>query len=246
MFDRSSLDAPSGYSLWVIGVDGTGLRRITPSDAVDPTWSPDGSRVAFVSNRQNHEFAVYVMKLDGTGLVRISDPSFGDAESPAWSPDGARIAFSARKEGKPYDWDLFTVAADGTGLTRLTANPDLGEGDPSWSPDGKRIVFVAGPNRQCTAPVPKRECSVIHEDGTGFPNDLYLIDADGRHRTRLTGGGFDEGDPFWSPDGRLIVYRRSRPGGESLFVMDSDGSNIRRLTTEDGFDPSWQPLPPQA
>jgi TolB protein len=243
MFDRSSLDAPSGYSLWVIGVDGTGLRRITPPDAVDPAWSPDGTRVAFVSNRQHHEFAVYVMKLVGTGLVRISDPSFGDAESPAWSPDGTRIAFSARKEAKPYNWDLYTVAPDGTHLARLTTNPRQGEIDPAWSPDGKRIVFAAGPNALCVVfERPKPGCYQIHSDGTGYPTELYLIDPDSTHLTRLTHDRFDEGMPTWSPDGRLIVFRKSRPGGSSLFAMDADGSSLRQLTTVDAVDPSWQPL----
>ena len=130
--------------IYVINVDGTGLRNLTNHPARDfqPAWSPDGSRMAFLSNRDGRP-EVYVMNADGTAPVRLTvnaQSSEGTPRwnpSPTWSPDGTKIAFASDRDG---DQEIYVVNADGTGLTRLTFNPSQ-DGYPSWSPDGRQIVF---------------------------------------------------------------------------------------------------------
>ena len=132
-----SLDAPS--EIYVIGVDGTGLRRVTTSPR-DPgnqgdfpvVWSPDGQRIAFVRNSNVRGPDIYVVRIDGGGLRRLTRS--GDASEPAWSPDGRQIVFTRTVAAGWYDQaDLYVSDADGSGLRRLTRTPDL-EAGPVWSP----------------------------------------------------------------------------------------------------------------
>jgi Tol biopolymer transport system component len=103
-----------------MNADGSGLRRLTRNPAVDadPTWSPDGRRIAFESKRGGN-FDIYVMNADGSGQRRLTQ-SGGD---PAWSPDGRRIAFVG-------DSGIYVMHADGSGLRSLT--PNAGDAFPGW------------------------------------------------------------------------------------------------------------------
>jgi Tol biopolymer transport system component len=142
----------------VIGVDGGGLTQITPGEYdSDPAWSPDGSKIAFITGGDDH---LSVMDADGKNLRMLSPLP---TRNPAWSPDGRTIAFSA-KEGPSSD--IYTVGVDGGGQRRLTTSPaeDI---TPSWSTDGASILF--GSNR-----------------GRGIYNgDLWVMNRDGSHQRRL-------------------------------------------------------------
>jgi Tol biopolymer transport system component len=143
----------------VINSDGSGLVQLTPGEYdSDPAWSPDGSKIAFITGGDDH---LSVVSADGTSLRMLSPlPS----RTPAWSPDGQTLAFSA-KEG--HSSDIYTVGLDGGGQRRLTKNPaeDI---TPSWTPDGSSILF--GSNR-----------------GRGVYNgDLWVMKADGSNQRRLT------------------------------------------------------------
>jgi TolB protein len=166
----------TNVSIWVVKIDGTGLREVTknppgsPFEDHRPVWSPDGKRLAFA--RTDHaadppRTAIFTVAVDGTDLVQVT-PWDLDASEPDWSPDGTRIAFqspaAALLPGR--EQNIFTIHPDGTGLTQLTshlsAGPDGSQGtfDPSWSPDGSQLVFTHIPSF----------------DGLA---DLYVIDADG-------------------------------------------------------------------
>jgi Tol biopolymer transport system component len=142
----------------VIDAGGGGLRQITPGEYdSDPAWSPDGSKIAFITGGDDH---VSVMNADGSD-VRMVTPL--PSRNPAWSPDGRTIVFSA-KEGSSSD--IYTVGADGSGQRRLTTSPaeDI---TPAWSTDGKSILF--GSNR-----------------GRGLYNgDLWIMNRDGSKQRRL-------------------------------------------------------------
>src|SRR5512132_3293279 len=114
--------------VWTINADGTDLTRLTHSPAFefDPSWSPDGTQIAFRSERSG-EPEIWLMNADGTGQRRLTA-----GLSPAWSPDGSLIAFSGM-EG------LSVIRPDGTGR-RVLPHTEGGE-YPSWSPDGSRIAF---------------------------------------------------------------------------------------------------------
>jgi hypothetical protein len=119
---------PGDAEIYVINTDGTGLTRLTdnpaggaPSNDLSPSWSPDGTQIAF-SSRRNGQYGVYVMNADGTGLRRLADAPAGSY--PAWSPDGTRIVYG--------NHDIVTVRLDGSDLRNLTQTVGISELNPDW------------------------------------------------------------------------------------------------------------------
>jgi Tol biopolymer transport system component len=119
--------------------DGSGVTRLTNNDNVhntEPTWSPDGEKIAFARSELGGNDEIYVMNSDGTGQTRLTNNNASDWSSPSWSPDGTKIAFSSHREGG----EIYVMNADdGSYMTRLTVDGF----DPTWSPDGTKIAFVS-------------------------------------------------------------------------------------------------------
>ena len=236
-----------GREMFTMNPDGTGLVQLTDGTGQsrndsDPTWSPDGRKIAFtrgdMSGAGTGKF-VYVMNADGSAVTQVPNTGL-NAAAPAWSPDGTRIAFANARgtqcgNGRnecTFDhggYDIYTVRLDGSELTRLTPNfrDDL---DPAWSPDGTRIAF-AGSN--------------IGGVGVSF---IYMMNSDGTGQTRITTTVGTAGDfhPNWSPDGQRIVFHSDRPphdGGSRIWVINADGSNATRVSNGPGLDrvPVWSP-----
>ncbi|MCH8346287.1 MAG: PD40 domain-containing protein, partial [Chloroflexi bacterium] len=175
----------------------------------EPAWSPDGSKIAFSSDRdRNNE--IYVINADGTGLKNLTNSPDSDTR-PVWSPDGSKIAF--------VGGGIYVVNADGTGLTNLTTYSPGANGSPVWSPDGSRIAFLSDRGGS-------REIYVMNADGTGLvrlhnawtepptwspdgtavafvsAGGIYLMSADGTDLFRLPTGVLGVGKdwaPAWSP-----------------------------------------------
>jgi TolB protein len=163
----------------VANVDGTADRALTSDDFTDdqPSWSPDGSRLAFTSVRDGNS-DIYVMNADGSNVVRLTnDPNPDDR--PAWSPDGTRIAFVSTRAGNA---DIFVMNADGSGVTRLTSS-DSSDTDPAWSPDGRRMAFTSTRSGRA---------------------EVYVMDATGAGATKITLDGGRQ--PAWSPDGNSLAF----------------------------------------
>ena len=121
--------------IYVMNANGTEMVRLTNDPGKDgfPTWSPDGSRIAFQSD-QDGNFEVYVMDADGSNLVRLTDDPAGDG-FPDWSPDGSSIAFASDRDG---NFEIYVMDADGGNPIRITSDP-AANGKPVWSPDGSRL-----------------------------------------------------------------------------------------------------------
>jgi Tol biopolymer transport system component len=198
--------------LYVITAEGTGLRRITSEASnTDPAWSPDGSKLAFVSGLAAKDAGIYVMDADGTDARRVTDGGAlvdGSDLGPAWAPDGSRIAFTreGREEGaEAGNADIYVVDADGTNLDRLTAAPVM-EYEPSWSPDGSRIAFEGYDLASGGRPPSAVRLYVMNADGTGVA-ELGPENVQG---------------PAWSPDGSEIAYVDTESG--SLMAIRPDGT----------------------
>ena len=213
--------AAAAGDVFVVGRDGTGVRRLAPDTELDdqPAWSPDGHTLAFRTWRGGHLGEVWTMDADGGHLRNLTPnplPGVYDNMRPAWSPDGARVAFATRTETTGQLW---TVRADGTDRRSLTAGTLL-DAEPAWSPDGRTIAFRRTEGREL---------------------DLMLLDvATGAVRRLALPGA--QSQPAWSPDGRLLAYVTQLPGGRpQIATVRPDGGEATVRTGPAGraSGPGW-------
>jgi serine/threonine-protein kinase len=190
---------------------------LMPTDTLTPTISPPTGKIAFYTNL-NGAWEISEINPDGTGLRRITDGR-GQYYLPALSPDGLLVTFTSRLDGSTQ---IYVMHVDGSGLTRLTRSNGENWG-PVFSPDGQHIAF--------------------HSNRSGN-YEVYVMNLDGSGQTRLTNTANrkDSADASWSPDGQSIVFASGRDGG-GLFVMNADGSNVRRVAApaDMAADPAWSP-----
>jgi len=217
--------------------DGAGVHRVTtpvttPEGAMSfdlaPAWSPDGTRLAFASNRAGGEPDVWRVDVDGTHLTRLTrTPSFTGDGNPAWSPDGRWIWFDSDRVGV-FNREIYRMRPDGSGVQRMTTTGEVDDGTPDVSPDGRRIVFNS-----------------MRANGS---QDLFTMRADGT-RVRSLGtptADRDEVFPRWSADGGKVFYWRFPAFDDptqTIWVIDADGTGRRQLTTGRFEDSSPDPYP---
>jgi M6 family metalloprotease-like protein len=228
-----------------------------------PAWSPDGSQIAFASQRAGTD-DIYVMDADGTNVRQLT---FGmEAHFPSWSPDGTEIAFMGVAPDDSINLDVWIVAVDGGEPRRLTTDARV-DSHPDWSPDGTKIVFtsdrdlyfnlytigVDGSNETRLTDAAANDHYpdwspdggwIVFERHSDFDGDIFVVDADGTNARNLTNHPGWDAEPVWSPDGTMIAFSSSRrAGGEDLYLMNADGSDQRNLTNRPGPDyaPSWGP-----
>jgi dipeptidyl aminopeptidase/acylaminoacyl peptidase len=135
-----------GFKISVARADGSGVRKLTSGldRQLSPVWSPDGDRIAFVSNRGD-SFDIWSILPDGTGTQRLTDHP-EDETLPVWSPDGALIAF-VRETGTSFGEAILWVMGRHGGAERYVGEDAHVFSQPAWSPDGKRLVYASG--REC-------------------------------------------------------------------------------------------------
>jgi Tol biopolymer transport system component len=256
-------DRAGSADIWVVGVNGTGLRRLTDHPAEDswPTWSPDGTRIAFASTRTDLAGDIWVMPAAGGTPAPVTTGPAADGQ-PAWSPDGRRLAFTTTRFAPATALDsrtVATVAVTGGAVSRAVPGPgDAAE--PAWSADGTQLaftttrhdpsgdVYVARAGRVlpvATGPLPQHEpawlgtdllWTATEEDTT---TDVWSADATGGDRRDHTARpGRNETGPAFSPDGTRLAYSAEQPdGGARIVVADATGANPQVLApagTADG------------
>lgn len=216
VFSRSG---GQGSDLFAVDYDGANILRLTANRQLNlcPSWSPDGSEIAFTSYR-NHQQGLYILDTSN-GKVRQLIATPGLNYGADWHPDGKELLVSLSKSGSP---EIYRITPKGEIIKRLTVSKAI-EISPSWAPSGRDLVFTS--------------------DRTGTPQ-LYIIDSDGVGRQRLTFEGRYNDSAVWSPNGDLIAYATREGNYTQIVVMNSTGEN-RRVVTDRKWrnceDPSWAP-----
>ena len=208
--------------IFVMNADGSDQYQLTDTDGHEhgPVWSPDGSRIAFVTQTDldpsptvsRSDYQIFVVNADGTGQQQLTKRVGWNHRGPVWSPDGTHIAFNRGRQGTVDV--VMVVDADGTDQEYL------GRGwGPVWSPDSTRIAFTrTGRN-------------------TRIPS-IYMVNADGTGLRSLAFGAL----PAWSPDGSRIAFIDFGDSGftHEIVVMKPDGTDLRLLSrTGPETIPSW-------
>ncbi|OWT73388.1 MULTISPECIES: Tol-Pal system beta propeller repeat protein TolB [unclassified Achromobacter] len=207
----------STYELQVADADGqnpqVALRSREP--IISPAWSPDGSRLAYVSFESGKP-VVYIRTLSSTARVPIANYK-GNNSAPAWSPDGSMLAVALTRDGLSQ---IYVLNADGSNLRRITRSPGI-DTEPAFTPDGRSLVFTS--------------------DRSGGPQ-IYQVGLDGGEPRRLTFNGGYNISPRISPDGSTLLYVARRDGAFRIASLNlSSGSETLLTDGRDDQSPSFAP-----
>jgi TolB protein len=179
-----------------------------------PVFSPDGTRIAFVSNRDGNS-EIYVMNVDGSGMRRLTNHPAADAV-PTWSPTGAQIAFTSDRGGTPQIY--ITSSSDQSTPRKISSE--------SWA------------DRATWAPAPYNEIAFAARSGAGY--DIKVFDLNTGETRALTFGEGSNESPAYSPNGRHIAFMSTRKGNSQIFTMTRDGRDVRQITTTGAnTSPAW-------
>ena len=229
-------DLTTRFQLFTSQVDGTLPAQLTTqssSNSIQPSWSPDGSKITFASDRDKAScgcWGIYLMNSDGTGTVTLRVQSGSNNFAPAIWPDGKKIAFAANSSG---NYEIYTMNLDGTGVVNITNNthndggPQLSDSDglpgapsavpfsgPSLSPDGTQIAFTS------------------NRDGPDL--DVFIMNADGTNVIQLTSSSADDYDPFWLPGGGEVAFVSTLSGGSPQLWKINTTSHAQVQLTSTG------------
>jgi uncharacterized repeat protein (TIGR01451 family) len=213
--------------------DSAGLTNLTNSSADESSfiWSPDGSRLGFLSyDFVSASVSFCVMDADGSNLTVLTNVPGEYINSFAWSPDSSKLIFSASTYSNDTSTgEVSVINADGTGRINV-GGTDGYNSEPAWSPDGTQISFTRSYYSPDSAPT----------------NDIYVANADGTNQTQIAhADGERDFSAVWSPDGTWLAFTRYLADNtNSIYMVRPDGSDIHRLISDPDvqtFSPQWSP-----
>ena len=254
--------SPGRFQLIVADSDGFNAIPVVNSvePIISPSWSPDGSRLAYVSF-EGRKPSVYVQHVS-TGQRALLTRASGNQSAPAWSPNGDQIVFASSQAGGTQ---LFVAGADGSNARRLT-NSGAIDTTPNWAPDGRiyfmsdrggspqiyrmaseggnaeRVTFEGSDNANPRVAADGKSMVFVKREGSRYM--LAVQDFASRQVQTLTQGPVDE-SPSFAPNGKLIVYASVYNGKGILAAVSADGRVKQRLgaSNADVREPAWGPLP---
>lgn len=256
-------NSANGLDIWTVKPSDLVTINLTNGNSynLNPSWSPDGSKLAFETTRDGN-WEIYLMDTNGTNLINLSnDPS--DDEYPKWSPDGSKIAFISNRGGNQ---DIYAMNSDGTDVVNISN--DSGDSImPVWAPNSESIAYLSGDKdlRKIVINDLKQGTTISYPNASHLnfmswsPNgdfitfssemdgnsEIYILDIERRLIARLTTTPDTNYQPYWSPSGNLIVYWSINKDvlGTSVRVISADGSIDRKLAPNSLVDTGgiWSP-----
>jgi Tol biopolymer transport system component len=212
------------FNIYLLNLDNGDMTQLITGNGnhFDPTWSPDGTQIAFISDRNQHPpyGTVWVMNADGSNPHPLLEAEGYIELGPTWSPDGTRIAFQSNRAGGANP-DIFILDIDSGKLTNLTNHPNI-DANPAWSPDGTKIAFTS--------------------DRSGNP-EIWMANVDGTGLQKITEKTITgEWRPAWSPNGRNLAFE-SFPtiAPRHLLIQNLDNADTHTLETFSVWNmwPTW-------
>jgi serine/threonine protein kinase len=258
-------------ALWVIDASSGERRQLTAGDAVQPSWSPHGRRIAYWAADASGQRDLWTMPAEGGTPVAVTNDRFVDW-SPIWSPDGRYLFFSSDRGGSMNLWRIaideatglpkgspepVTTPSSNSALITMSADGKrLAYAEQSWTQNLIRVVFPPGSRPDPPSPVTQGSRFFaepqVSPDGQWLAtysldksNNLYVVRTDGTEFRQITDDGFKNMAPRWSPEGSQIAFYSNRSGPYQVWLIHPDGSGLRQVTfgtaSETYYYPLWAP-----
>jgi len=199
-------------ALWLYSIyEGTRTLIFDRGTSFSPSFSPDGKKLAFSTTEEDGNTQIYVARLSDTDPVKVTEVrklTFTKSidTAPSWSPTSRQIAFTSDRSGSPQ---IYVMDAEGSNIERVSFGGSYFDG-PAWSPTGDMIVYVSRVNNIF---------------------DIYVLNLKTNRVIKLTESNARNESPTWAPDARHIVFSSNLSGTIQLWSIDTDGTNLRRLTS---------------
>lgn len=215
-----SSERDGNSEIYIIDAYGNNLKRLTNNETQDyhHRWSPDSKQIVYVSNEDGNQ-EIYIMNTNGENKFNITN-SETEEMFPSWSPDGKTIVYSQQKGD---GWKIYEMNVDGTNRKKVSeySGKDW-ELYPQFSPNGKEIAYFT-------------------DEPENKIRNIFVMNKNGKNQVQLTNSDFADENPFWSPDGKMIVFQSNRNGNYQIFTMNADGTKQTCLSKNKNNEywPSW-------
>ncbi|MBN2115341.1 MAG: TolB family protein [Anaerolineales bacterium] len=252
----------------IMNADGSGMRRLTTADNKRHYYAslaPDGGSIVYSSYREDNVYEIYHLDLNDGSVDRLTD-KLGVLTGAEFSPDGKSIVFARGNASGKYQ--VMVMDRNGKDVGDI---PQASGWDPTWSPDGEQILFASGAEAGVQLFVVKRNGKDLHQvtdlpairgrsdwspdggsivtyAGPSWNREVYILNADGSNARQLTPVGGNSQGPSFSPDGKWVAFTAYFDNygdvhGCEIYVIRTDGTDLRRLTDNDycDYQPRWGP-----